>query len=307
MDYRELLLLRATRETGVLNALVSNAHTAEDVAEEAGITERAAEMTVDALLDMGLLEAVSEGVEPTNRMLGFITKTDVRSIGRLPHQLDYVDALVDLPETMETGDVPESGPDWTRNRLGEQAAEDDASVRAAVTAAVRERPDADDVLVVAGGAGQHAVEFARRGFDVTLLDEPDVVDAVAPLLEHERVDLVAGDPLDGVDGDYDIVFHARVAREHDAEGNRRLLAAAEDAAAEDGLVMHVDVFATADGDGAADAATTAELLATTEDGACHAEGAVGEWFSEVGFADVRAGDVPGTPYRFVAGDRRAIQ
>lgn len=307
MDYRELLLLRAARETGTLDALVSSADTAEEVAADAGITERAAELTVEALLELGLLAAVSEGVEPTNRMLGFVTKTDVRSIGRLPHHLDHVDALVDLPETMRTGAVPDRTGDWTRNRLGDQAAEDDAAVRAAVTAAVREHPGADSVLVVAGGAGAHAVEFARRGFDVTMLDDPAVVDAVSPLLAHERVDLVAGDPLEGVDGDYDIVFHARVAREHGADENRRLLAAARNAASESGAVLHVDAFADADGDDASDAAVTAELLATTEHGRCHAESAVGEWFTELGFADVRTGDVPGTPYRFVAGDRRAIQ
>ncbi|NIB98483.1 hypothetical protein [Halobacterium sp. R2-5] len=303
MDYRELLLLRAARETGVLDALVSNAYTPEAVAEEAGVTERAARVTIDALLDMGLLEEVEAGVEPTNRMLGFVTKTDVRSIGRLPHELDRVEALVDLPETMETGEVSERPGNWTRNRLGARAAEDDASVRAAVSAAVREHPDAEDVLVVSGGPGGHAVEFARRGFDATLLDTRDVVDAVDPLLEREDVDLVAGDPLEGVDGDFDLVFHARVAREYGPEDNRRLLSAASDAAGEDGMAIHVDAFR----EGAFDAGVAAELLATTEQGAVHAEGAVGEWFADAGFADVRAGDVPGTAYRFVAGRRRATE
>ncbi|WP_353634992.1 hypothetical protein ABSL23_05590 [Halobacterium sp. NMX12-1] len=303
MDYRELLLLRAARETGVLDALVSNAYTVDDVAREAGVTERAARVTVDALLDMGLLEEVEAGVEPTNRMLGFVTKTDVRSIGRLPHELDTVEALVALPETMRTGEVPERTGDWTRNRLGARAAEDDASVRAAVTAAVREHPGAEDVLVVADGPGQHAVEFARRGFDATLLDTQAVVDAVDPLLERERVDLVAGDPLEGVDGEFDVVFHAGVAREYGPDDNRRLLSAASDATAADGLAIHVDAFR----DGTPDAAVAAELLATTEQGACYEEGAVGEWFADAGFADVRAGDVPGTDYRFVTGRRRATE
>jgi SAM-dependent methyltransferase len=303
MDYRELLLLRAARETGVLDALVSNAYTIDDVAREAGVTERAARVTVDALLDMDLLEEVEAGVEPTNRMLGFVTKTDVRSIGRLPHELDTVEALVALPETMRTGEVPERTGDWTRNRLGARAAEDDASVRAAVTAAVREHPGAEDVLVVADGPGQHAVEFARRGFDATLLDTQAVIEAVDPLLERERVDLVAGDPLEGVDGEFDVVFHAGVAREYGPDDNRRLLSAASDATAADGLAIHVDAFR----DGTPDAAVAAELLATTEQGACYEEGAVGEWFADAGFADVRAGDVPGTDYRFVAGRRRGTQ
>ena len=323
MDTRELLLLRAARETGVLDALVSDADTPAEVAESAGVTERAARLTVDALCDMGLLERVNDvrksqsdfrspsesqsdsedGVEPTNRMLGFITKTDVRSIGRLPHELDRLDALLSLPETMESGDPPLLNADWTRNRLGARAAEDDACVRAAVTAAVREQPDADDVLVLADGPGQHAVEFARRGFDVTLLDDPETVDAIDPLLEHERVSLVAGDPLESVDGEFDLVVYPRVAREYGPEDNRHLLSSARESLREDGLAVHLDAFR----DGDADAALVAELLARTDAGDYYREETVGGWFSDAGFADVRAGDVPGTGLRFVAGRRRSIQ
>lgn len=306
MDTRELLLLRAARETGVLDALVSDADTPAEVANSAGVTERAARLTVDALCDLDFLERVNDGVEPTNRMLGFITKTDVRSIGRLPHELDRLDALLSLPETMESGDPPLLSANWTRNRLGARAAEDDASVRATVTAAAREQPDADDVLVLADGPGQHAVEFARRGFNVTLLDDSETVDAIDPLLEHERVSLVAGDPLDGADGtdgEFDLVVYPRVAREYGPGDNRELLATAREALREDGLAVHLDAFR----DGDPDAALVAELLARTDAGDCYREETVGGWFSDAGFADVRAGDVPGTDLRFVAGRRRSIQ
>jgi hypothetical protein len=303
MDYRELLLLRAARETGVLDALVSSADTPAEVAAAADVTERAAELTVDALRDMGLLERVGDAVEPTNRMLGFITKTDVRSVGPLPHELDRVESLVALPATMRTGDPPDPRGDATRNRLGARAAEDDATVRAAVTAAVREQPDAASVLVVADEAGRHAVEFARRGFDVTLLAEHRVVDAVQPLLGDERVELTAGDPLNGVDGAFDVAFHAKVAREYGPEQNRQLLAAAGNALADGGLAIHVDALR----DGTPRAGLTAELLAGTVAGECYPAETVGEWFTDAGFDAVREGDVPGTECRFVAGRRRAVQ
>ena len=116
MDYRELLLLRAARETGVLDALVSAADTPTEVADQAGVTERAAAATVGALVDLGFLEWVGGGVEPTNRMLGFVTKTDVRSIGSLPRELDVADALVDLPGTMRSGERPEFGVDEETDR-----------------------------------------------------------------------------------------------------------------------------------------------------------------------------------------------
>jgi hypothetical protein len=303
MDYRELLLLRAARETGVLDALVSSADTPEEVADQAGVTERAAEATVDALVDLGFLEWVGGGVEPTNRMLGFVTKTDVRSIGSLPRELDVADALVDLPDAMRLGEVPEFGVDeetTLRNRLGAAAARDDAEIRAAVTAAVREHPAAESVLVVGDDAGRHAVEFAHRGFDVTLRHETAVVDALRPLLAPEPVELVPGSVTEPVDADADLVVlpHA-LCRTSDADA-RELLAAAEASAAADGVVVAIDTFGS-------DPALTAELLATTASGAVRAASTVAEWFDEFGLADAAVADVPGTPYVAVTGRRRAVQ
>jgi len=303
MDYRELLLLRAARETGVLDALVSSADTPAEVAEQAGVTERAAEATVGALVDLGFLEWVGGGVEPTNRMLGFVTKTDARSIGSLPHELDVADALVDLPEAMQTGEVPEFGVDeetTLRNRLGAAAARDAAEVRAAVTAAVREHPDAESVLVVGDDAGQHAVEFAHRGFDVAFQHERAVVDALQPLLAPEPVELVAERATEAIDADADLVVlpHALCTRS-DANA-RELLAAAGESAATDGVVVAVDTFGS-------DPALTAELLATTAGGAVRERSTVAEWFAESGLAAAATGDVPGTRYGVVAGRRRAVQ
>jgi len=303
MDYRELLLLRAARETDVLDALVSAADTPGEVAEQADVTERAAEATVDALVDLGFLEWVGDGVEPTNRMLGFVTKTDVRSIGSLPRELDVADALVDLPAAMRSGETPEFGVDGEttlRNRLGAAAARDDAEVRAAVTAAVREHPDAGSALVVGDDAGRHAVEFAHRGFDVALRHEREVVDALRPLLAPEPVELVPGSVSDPVDADADLVVlpHAVCARS-DAVA-RDLLAAAETSAAEDGVVVAVDTFGS-------DPALTAELLATTEAGTVREQSTVAEWFRGAGLADVATADVPGTSYGVVTGSRRAVQ
>ena len=303
MDYRELLLLRAARETGVLDALVSAADTPTEVADQAGVTERAAAATVGALVDLGFLEWVGGGVEPTNRMLGFVTKTDVRSIGSLPRELDVADALVDLPGTMRSGERPEFGVDeetTCRNRLGAAAARDDAEIRAAVTAAVREHPDAESVLVVAEDAGRHAVEFAHRGFDVALRHETAVVDALRPLLAPEPVELVPGSVSEPVDSDADLVVLPHAISPRSDADVRDLLAAAGESATQDGVVVAVDTFGS-------DPALTGELLATTPAGSVRDQSTVAEWFGDSGLAGAATADVPGTRYGVVAGSRRAVQ
>lgn len=225
-DHRELLLLAAARRSGALDALVTTTGTPEGVAAETGVSEHAAGLLVTALADHGFLREVSGEYQPTNRLLGFVTKTDVRSIGRLPHALDVLDDWLALPETMRTGTPPDRGDDWLRNEMGAAAARDDAAVRAAVTAAVREHPTAESVLVIADPAGRHAVEFAERGFDVTLLDVPERTEINRKTLEHERVRLVAGDPLVDLPSaggaPADLVFANGRLHRHEREGVRRL-------------------------------------------------------------------------------------
>ncbi|MEF8773649.1 MAG: hypothetical protein V5A37_02890, partial [Halobacteriales archaeon] len=175
-----LFLLWAARETGALDALAREADTPAEVAAAADVDERAADLLVAALDRAGFLERVDGAHEPTNRLLGFLAAADLRSVGRLPDALDAVSALAALPETMATGDPPESGD--CHRRLGARAATDEATVRAVATAAVRQAPDADRVLDVRGAPGHYARAMAHLGRDVTLADRQPAIARSRPLL-----------------------------------------------------------------------------------------------------------------------------
>ncbi|NHN48256.1 methyltransferase domain-containing protein [Halostella sp. JP-L12] len=293
-----LALLWAARETGVLDALLTSAGDPADIAAETDTTERAVRATIDALATEGFLERVGESHEPTNRALGLLAKTDVRSIGRLPHALDRFDALASLPETMRTGDPPDRSDDWTRNRLGAVAATDESTVRACVTAAVRERPAADRVLDVGGAPGTYAKEFVARGFDVTLVDRSEAVEVSRPFLAHEPVDLVTDDePLP----EADLAFVPAADRRRPADGTRDLIDRLSDALAPDGTVVVVDRLADRSPGATADAIAA---LATGESGPRSAA-AYREWL-DAGFESVDVRDVPGTDRQAVTGSKRAI-
>ena len=66
MDHEERLLLWAAREAGVLDALLTEAGSSKEVADATGITERAAEITIEALAEYGYFERVGGSYEPTN-------------------------------------------------------------------------------------------------------------------------------------------------------------------------------------------------------------------------------------------------
>jgi hypothetical protein len=189
--------LRAARETGVLDALLDDADTPTEVAARTTVDARGASVLVDVLADRGFFEEVDGTYEPTNRALGLLTKTDLRSIGRVPHEMDRFDAYATLPETLASDDTVAAArdaraDDYERNQLGYRQAIPQSAVNAAVSAAQRGAPAGTRVLDVGGAPGKHAIEFAARGATVTLRDTPERVDAVRPLLARRDVALDAG-------------------------------------------------------------------------------------------------------------------
>ncbi|QLG29216.1 class I SAM-dependent methyltransferase [Halorarum halophilum] len=301
-----LLALRAARETGVLDALMDRAGTPAEVMAEAGVTEAAADRMVDVLADLGFLEEVDGEYEPTNRALGLLAKRDVRSIGAVPHALDTVDALVDLPNTMETGVPPEEPDDATLHRLGSHAMTGEAVVRACVTAAVRAAPDGDRVVDLCGGSGVYAAEFAARGRDVTLVDSADAVVAIEPMYRDATISLHAGTPTT-LDGSFHLAFAAGTASSMDPAEVQALLDVTAGVLDEDGTIVLADVFSDGTEADASEAAVTADIagLATGHGGAHDVE-AVREWLRAAGFDDVRVERIPGTDLRAATGCKRTL-
>lgn len=297
LDARTLLLVRAARETGLLEALVREADTAEEAAAVADVDERAARLTVEVLLAEGFLARVGDVVEPTNRLLGFLAAADLRSVGRLPDALDALDALAELPETMRTGE-PATGGDRT-HRLGARAALDDATVRAAVTAAIRVAPEAERVLDVGGAPGPFATAFAARGRKVTLADRPDALDPSRPLLSGEPIELVAVEADEPLPDGFDLVFAADATPTRDREHTRSFVARLADAASEGGTVVLVDRL-WGRSEGAIPAAVEAYAR---HGGGLYRESAFREWFEAAGLGTPDVRKVPGTDRYAVVGTR----
>ena len=305
-----LLLLRAARETGALDALAERAGTPAALAAETELTPAAAETIVRALADLGFLERVGDEYEFTNRALGFLAKRDLRSVGTLPAELDALDALVALPATMtgrgnETAvhEEPDNGDDHRlRNRLGAAAAEDEAAVRARVTAATRARPDAETVLVVGDGPGTHAREFAARGLDATLLEGAEVVAAVDPLLAPTDVTTTAGSLADADLAD--LVFAAGLVTELSREEAAFTVEAAAERVRGDGAVVFVEPVRERL-DPEAVVAQDARRLAAGS-GRVYALDDYREWFAAAGL-DLSVEPVPGlTAVALVGRPERAV-
>ncbi|WP_435117468.1 class I SAM-dependent methyltransferase [Halolamina sp. C58] len=298
LDTPALALLWAARETGLLAALVDGAGDEREAADAAGVTERAARIVTDALIDLGFLRRVDGAVEPANRALGLLATRDLRSVGTVPAALDRFDAYAELPRTMESGVPPVDPDERVRHRLGAAAAVDDDTVEATVDAALAANPDAERALVVADGPGRHATALAGRGLDVTLLDGPAVIEAVKPLLASTPVTPRAGSLVD-VAATFDLVLTVDGAWRQGVEENRFTVLAAADALSPGGAVVLVEPLR--DRSGAAVEVAAAALATGT--GEPYPESTVAEWFLDAGLAGVETSDVPGTPYQAAVGRR----
>jgi hypothetical protein len=294
-----LALLRAARETGLLEVLLTETASPAAAARAADVDERAAEVAVETLAATGYLDRVDDGYEPTNRALGLLTKTDLRSIGSTPRELDLFDALCALPETMRTGSPPDLSDDRARNDLGARLASDEATVRAVVTAAHRVAPDATDVLVLAGAPGAVAGEFAARGCAVTLVDETDAVDAIRPLLD-ESVECVTAPVTELPPERFDLAVTVDYAHQLTPAEYRHLAGAAHDVLSTGGHLVVVDRLRDRSASGPA---LDVEALATTEGGRAHDAATARSFFDDAGFEAVAVADVPGTDRQTVAGRR----
>jgi hypothetical protein len=134
--------------------------------------------------------------------------------------VDLLDRLADLPGALEAGEVPAAPEFRTEHRLGAVAATDEAAVRARVTSAVRERPDAQRVLDVGGAPGPYAREFVRRGFAVALVDDPAAAAIARPFLAREAVEVVERDLTGSTGTDVRTMAGIRTARATDPATSR---------------------------------------------------------------------------------------
>lgn len=303
LDTAELALLWAARETGLLEALLRETGSVNEAAAISGVTERAARVTIDALVELGFFQRVDDGVEPTNRVLGLLATRDVRSIGQVPSALDQFDAFAALPTAMRR-DTPERQSrsrtaQRTRHQLGAREGVDDATVRATVDAIHAANTDAERVLALTDGPGRHARELADRGPAVTLLDGSAVSDVVAPLLAGGDVTLET-DSLANIDPDaYDLIFLVDGLWKSAAEENRFTLRAVERALAPGGAFVAVEPLRD---HSRATAAVAAKALATGR-GEPFTEATVAGWCVAADLDDVSTTDVPDTPYQAVAAAR----
>jgi SAM-dependent methyltransferase len=294
----DVFLVWACRETGVIDALLDGPKRAKAVAAETGITERAAAIALEGLRDGEYVERSGEEYRPTPELTAFDPDTDPLDRGILPHRLDSLAKYTQLPETMQTGDPPGRTEEGFHNYIGAMATIDEAEVREIVTAVEHCHPRPDSVLDVGGGPGRFSAEFRRRGADVTLFDQPAVLDMLADRHEQAGLDVVAGNAQESLPEGFDLVFSARMTSGFTPEDIQTYFENAYAAVEPGGTFAAIERVR-----GRSEVAErfAVHMLAVFPTGNTYEASTYREALTRAGFVDAEIDEVPGTEYQAIVG------
>lgn len=301
-DHGPLFLLRACRETGVIDALLEAAKAPETVAEETEITERAARTVLATLADLGYASESEGEYRATERLHGFDPETPVVERGMLPHRLDILENYLALPDLMRTGEYPEPDAADLEKYVAGMATIDERVVRGAVTTAEHAHPRPERVLDVGGGIGLFAREFARRGAAVTLLDNPAVIDLAEPHLEGTEIDLQGGDAVTSLPDGFDLAFCGRLTVSMSPEENEQLFENLFGALEPGGTAACMEYVRD---QSAVGPLFGFHMLAMSPTGNTYTAEQYRSWFTDAGFVEVSVDAVPGTDFQLVTGHKPA--
>ncbi|GAA1466684.1 class I SAM-dependent methyltransferase [Nocardiopsis exhalans] len=155
--------------------------------------------------------------------------------------------------------------------------------RTVVDVCLERFPDAESVLDLGGGHGEHALEFARRGLKATVQDLPALI-ALAEGDERLRdagVELFAGDLHASLpEGPYDLVFCSTVTNMFDGPANESLYRRLRSVIAPGGGLAIVSYMGDRD---QVTAAFGLQMLAWTDSGDAHGVADYEQWLERAGY------------------------
>lgn len=284
---RELLVLGAAAETGLLEALERGApREAAALAADLGLDPRATEVVLEALVELGYCVREEGGFRLGEEARGLLRGEPGLPTSGFPFTYGLLASWLALPEVLRSGRPARRGPDPARRRHYVAAMRHHAKAYApaAVDLCLEGLVPPVRVLDVGGGPLTIAEEFCRRGAEVVVLDVPEVVEMMAPCAASEpRIRMVAGDFNVALPpGPFDLAYLGNVTHIYGEEENRALFRRVAAALRPGGRIAVVD-FVRGVSPGAALFAVN--MLVNTERGGTWTLAQYRSWLRDAGFSE----------------------
>jgi len=282
---------------------VGGGATAEKVAEKIHADSRAAEMLLNVLVSLKLLEK-RDGIFFRTPVSARFFSEDSRDNARpaLMHTAHLWHRWSPLTECLRAGtSVEERGPhdNWVRafiTAMDRNARErSTALVKAVAFSGIRR------MLDLGGGSGAYSIAFARAIPELKseILDQADVVELTHEYISKagltDRISTRVGDMLcDPLGKNYDLILVSAICHIFSPKENQRLFHRIHDALAPRGQVV-VQGFILEPGKTAPRFAAlfSLNMLVGTRAGSSYSEPEYIQWLQSAGFSDVRRVRLPG--------------
>ena len=299
-EWQPQVILMAALKVGLIEALLDEPRQPAEVAETLELDERATVRVLSVLVDAGYLEQREDGVVVAPDARALLDPADAVFVGdRLGHLHDLLGRWVQLPEVLRAGGPArfERSPESLQAFIG--------SMR--VGARQRARPLADrlavlfpqtkTVLDVGGGPGTQALAFQEHGWQVTVLDFPEVIDLMADDLARAGIVTIKGDATQGMPAQgFDLVFCGNLFHSMSQAESAHVIEAAARALTSGGALAIYDFVR---GTGLSSSLFAVNMLVATSAGDVYAEGDYRRWCEAAGLHDFAAHEVAGQSQRLL--------
>lgn len=262
---------------------------AKDLSEKLGTDLRATEILLDCLVAMGLLK--KQGMKYINKSIAsrFLVSTSPSYQGNI---LRHADTLwknwSGLDEILKTGRPFRAHRDHEAFILGMH---DIAKLKVKEVMKVINLRGCKKILDLGGGPGTYAIEFAKKGMDVTLFDYPETVKIARGLMKKEgvNVNFLEGDfMIDPIGYNYDLIFISQVLHAYSEEDNRELLKKCKDSLTKGGRIVIQEFLISHDHTSPLSSALfSVNMLVNTEGGRCYSPQEITGWLKKAGFKKSR--------------------
>ncbi len=303
-QWQPQVVLMAALKTGVIEALLDKPSTPAEVARGLGLDERATTRVIGVLADAGYLERRGDGVLVAPAVRPLLDPADAAFVGdRLLHFHALLSRWVQLPAVLRDGGPARSErtPESLRSFIG--------SMR--VGARERARPLADRLaalfpatktaLDVGGGPLTQALAFQDRGWQVTVLDFPEVIDLMADDLAAAGVAAIKADATQGIPAEgFDLVFCGNLFHSMSPAECARVVQSAARALSSGGALAILDFLR---GAGLTSSLFAVNMLVATGAGDVYDEEEYRSWCEAAGLHGFTVHEMPGQSQRLLTAQK----
>ncbi len=293
-QWQPQVVLMAALEVGLIEALLDRPWPPAELAKELALDERATLRVTAALVDAGYLEQHSDGVVVAPEVRALLDPGDDAFVGdRLLHVHGLLERWAQLPEVLRYGRPArsESTPESLVAFIGSMrvGARDRAKPLADLLATLF--PGTKTVLDIGGGPGTQALAFRGHGWEVTVLDFPEVIDLMAEDLGQAGIAAIKADATQGVPaGDFDLVHCGNLFHSMSREECAFVAGGAATALAPGGALAIFDFLR---GRGLRSSLFAVNMLVATSAGDVYAEEDYRRWCEAAGLRDFAVREVDG--------------